>query len=65
MELIKKLIDIVLHLDKHLGWLVGTYEGWAYGILFAIIFCETGLVVLPSSGDSLLFALGVYVPPES
>lgn len=59
MELIKKLIDIVLHLDKHLGWLVGTYEGWAYGILFAIIFCETGLVVTPFlPGDSLLFALG-------
>ncbi len=59
MELIKQLFDIVLHLDKHLGWLVGEYQGWAYGILFLIIFCETGLIVTPFlPGDSLLFALG-------
>ncbi len=59
MEFIKHLIDIVLHLDKHLGWLVGEYQGWAYAILFLIIFCETGLVVTPFlPGDSLLFALG-------
>ena len=59
MDLLKKLIDLVLHLDKHLGWLVGQYQGWTYGILFLIIFCETGLVVTPFlPGDSLLFALG-------
>ncbi|MFN7926956.1 MAG: DedA family protein [Blastocatellia bacterium] len=59
MEFIKHLIDIVLHLDKHLDLLIGTYQGWAYGILFLIIFCETGLVVTPFlPGDSLLFALG-------
>ncbi len=59
MDLLKKLIDLVLHLDKHLGWLVGQYQGWTYAILFLIIFCETGLVVTPFlPGDSLLFALG-------
>ena len=59
MDLLKKLIDLVLHLDKHLGWLVGQYQGWTYAILFLIIFCETGLVVMPFlPGDSLLFALG-------
>jgi membrane-associated protein len=59
MELIKQLFDIILHLDRHLGWLVSEYQGWTYGILFLIIFCETGLVVMPLlPGDSLLFALG-------
>ena len=59
MEFIKQLIDLVLHLDKHLDVLITTYQGWAYGILFLIIFCETGLVVMPFlPGDSLLFALG-------
>lgn len=59
MEFIKQLIDLVLHLDKHLDALIITYQGWAYGILFLIIFCETGLVVMPFlPGDSLLFALG-------
>lgn len=59
MDLLKKLIDLVLHLDQHLGWLVGQYQGWTYAILFLIIFCETGLVVTPFlPGDSLLFALG-------
>ena len=59
MDLLKKLIDLVLHLDQHLGWLVGQYQGWTYAIFFLIIFCETGLVVTPFlPGDSLLFALG-------
>ncbi len=59
MEIIKHLIDIVLHLDKHLDQLVLQYQGWTYAILFLIIFCETGLVVTPFlPGDSLLFALG-------
>jgi membrane-associated protein len=59
MELIKQLIDLVLHLDKHLDLLINNYQGWAYAILFLIIFCETGLVVMPFlPGDSLLFALG-------
>jgi membrane-associated protein len=52
-------IDIVLHLDRHLLELVSAYAYWTYAILFLIIFCETGLVVMPFlPGDSLLFALG-------
>jgi len=53
------LLDIVLHLDVHLLKLVAEYGVWVYGILFAIIFCETGLVVTPFlPGDSLLFVAG-------
>lgn len=59
MELIKYLIDFILHLDKHLVELVTQYGVWTYAILFLIIFCETGLVVTPIlPGDSLLFAVG-------
>jgi len=59
MDLIKYLIDFILHLDKHLVELVTQYGVWTYGILFLIIFCETGLVVTPIlPGDSLLFAVG-------
>lgn len=59
MELIKKFIDLVLHLDKHLDSMVQTFGPWLYVILFLIIFCETGLVVTPIlPGDSLLFAVG-------
>jgi membrane-associated protein len=53
------MIDLVLHLDVHLLQLVQAYGVWAYAILFAIIFCETGLVVTPFlPGDSLLFVAG-------
>ena len=59
MELLTQFIDIVLHLDKYLAMLVAQYGPWIYGILFAIIFCETGLVVTPFlPGDSLLFVAG-------
>ena len=59
MELFTSLVDIVLHLDRHLQWLVATYGAWIYAILFLVIFCETGLVVTPFlPGDSLLFAAG-------
>ena len=59
MELITWFIDFVLHLDRHLTDLVAQYHIWVYAILFAIIFCETGLVVTPFlPGDSLLFAVG-------
>jgi membrane-associated protein len=54
-----QLIDIFLHLDKHLAAVVQQYGVWVYGILFAIIFVETGLVVMPFlPGDSLLFVAG-------
>lgn len=59
MEIIKTLIDFVLHIDKHLADIIVTYGPWIYGILFVIVFCETGLVVTPFlPGDSLLFAAG-------
>ncbi len=53
------MIDFILHFDKHLIDFVATYGIWVYGLLFAIIFAETGLVVTPFlPGDSLLFATG-------
>ena len=59
MELLAQFIDIVLHLDRHLTWLIDNYGVWIYLILFVIIFCETGLVVTPFlPGDSLLFVTG-------
>lgn len=59
MEFIAQFIEIVLHLDKHLGLLVQQYGLWIYGILFVIIFAETGFVVTPFlPGDSLLFVAG-------
>ncbi|HEX2825621.1 MAG TPA: DedA family protein [Burkholderiales bacterium] len=59
MELVTGFIDVVLHLDKYLQWLVANYGGWIYLILFLVIFCETGLVVTPFlPGDSLLFVAG-------
>ncbi len=58
-QFIAQFIDIVLHLDKHLAVLVAQHGAWIYAILFAIIFCETGLVVTPFlPGDSLLFVAG-------
>lgn len=59
MDLMLQFVDIVLHLDKHLELLVQQYGPWIYGILFAIIFAETGFVVTPFlPGDSLLFVAG-------
>jgi len=59
MQLIYSLIDFIIHIDKHLAEVAAQYGGWAYGILFLIVFCETGLVVTPIlPGDSLLFAAG-------
>ena len=59
MSFIKNAIDFILHIDIHLATIVSQYGGWTYGILFLIIFCETGLVVTPFlPGDSLLFATG-------
>ena len=59
MEVLTGFADIVLHLDRHLQWLVANYGPWIYAILFAIVFCETGLVVTPFlPGDSLLFVAG-------
>ena len=59
MEWISSFVDVILHLDQHLLVLVQNYGPWIYGILFLILFCETGLVVTPFlPGDSLLFVAG-------
>lgn len=61
MEFISRIIDIIVHLDKHLAQLIQNYGTWTYMILFVVIFCETGLVVTPFlPGDSLLFAAGTF-----
>jgi len=60
------LIDYLLHLDKHLNYIIENYGLWCYAIFFLIIFCETGLVVTPFlPGDSLLFALGALAATGS
>lgn len=57
--MINKLIDFILHIDKHLREMSTEYGPWMYAILFLIIFVETGLIVMPFlPGDSLLFAAG-------
>ena len=54
-----QLVDFILHIDRHLAEIVQNYSTWSYGILFAIVFFETGVVVTPFlPGDSLLFAAG-------
>lgn len=59
MDFIHLVIDFILHIDVHLAELVAQYGVWVYGILFLILFCETGLVVTPFlPGDSLLFVAG-------
>lgn len=59
MDFIHFVIDFILHIDVHLAELVAQYGAWVYGILFLILFCETGLVVTPFlPGDSLLFVAG-------
>jgi membrane-associated protein len=59
MSYIYSIIDFIIHIDKHLTELAANYGSLAYGILFLIVFCETGLVVTPFlPGDSLLFAAG-------
>jgi membrane-associated protein len=59
MDLPFLFIDLVLHIDKYLPGIIESYGFWTYLILFAIIFCETGLVVAPYlPGDSLLFVAG-------
>lgn len=66
MEIIKYLIDFVLHIDHHMTEIVNEYGVWTYLILFLIIFCETGLVFTPFlPGDSLLFVVGALAANSS
>ena len=63
---INQLIDVFLHLDKYLNQHADWLGWWLYGILFVIVFCETGLVVTPIlPGDSLLFAVGALAARPS
>src|SRR5947207_7702879 len=59
MDWLQRAIDVFLHLDRHLADWSASLGPWLYGVLFLIVFCETGLVVMPFlPGDSLLFAVG-------
>ncbi len=59
MGVITGLIDFILHIDEHLVDIIKQFGNWSYGVLFAIVFVETGLVIMPFlPGDSLLFASG-------
>src|SRR5512143_4021608 len=61
MGLLEKILDIALHLDRYLSAIIQQYGVWTYAILFAVIFIETGFVVMPFlPGDSLLFAAGTF-----
>ena len=61
MNLINFLIDFIIHIDKYIDLLINTFGNFSYLILFIVIFCETGLVVMPFlPGDSLLFVSGAF-----
>jgi membrane-associated protein len=66
-DLVKKLVDFILHIDRHLAEIIANYGLWTYAVLFLIIFAETGLIVTPFlPGDSLLFATGTFcAKPET
>lgn len=66
MEFVQLVIDFILHIDRHLAELTAACGPWIYGILFLIIFCETGLVVTPFlPGDSLLFVAGAIATQDA
>jgi membrane-associated protein len=66
LHMFLQFIDVILHLDVHLNVWVTNFGPWIYLILFAIIFCETGLIVTPFlPGDSLLFALGALAATDN
>jgi len=66
MTIIRTIIKAVLHLDKYLNIIIQNYGMWTYGLLFLIIFCETGLVFTPFlPGDSILFATGAFASTGS
>jgi membrane-associated protein len=66
MELLAWLVDLVLHLDRHLVELLADYGTWIYAILFLVVFAETGFVVTPFlPGDSLLFGVGALAAVDT
>jgi len=61
MHSLNQILDLFLHLDKHLSYIIQQFGAWTYGLFFLIIFAETGLVLTPFlPGDSLLFAVGAF-----
>ncbi len=61
IDLVQGLISFILHIDEHLVDILQRYGSWAYGIVFLIVFIETGVVIFPFlPGDSLLFASGAF-----
>jgi membrane-associated protein len=65
MEVITTLIEFILHIDEYLAQIIAQYGAWTYGLLFFIVFMETGFVVTPFlPGDSLLFAAGSFAALE-
>jgi membrane-associated protein len=66
MQLLAQIFEFILHIDRHLGEIIADYGTWTYLILFAIVFIETGVVIMPFlPGDSLLFAAGAFAATGS
>jgi membrane-associated protein len=66
LDTLLQFVNLVLHIDKFLGVFIEQYGGWVYAVLFLIVFCETGLVILPFlPGDSLLFIGGAFAATGS